>query len=164
MNINKFIFFICIAIALFLGCKAIITDPPGYCRAQQRYISDDEYLKTAKALFEWDLNRDRKYPNGTLIKKKDHVSFYEYWELTRNHSDCCKVDREETESLFNRMFNLQEVLVILYTGEIHGDRQAWFHFDTCGKLIPSDSSFLGSGVGDKTPVTTTNYQELINEN
>jgi hypothetical protein len=62
------------------------------------------------------------------------------------------------------MFNLQEILVILYTGGIHGDNQAWFHFDTCGKLIPSDSSFLGSGVGDKMPVTTKNYQEFINKN
>lgn len=160
--ILKIIFLISIAfVATFFGYKAIVADPPGYCRAQQRYIPDDEYLKTAKALFEWDLNRDRKYPNGTLIKKKDHVSFYEYWELTRNHSDCCNVDREETESLFNRMFNLQEVLVILYTGGIHGDNQAWFFFDVCGTQIPSDFGFWYYG-GNKA-VTTKNYQEFINE-
>lgn len=144
----------------FIGYRYVTADPPGYCRAQDRYISDEELLKAAVALFEWDMNREtRVYPEEAIKKRKNYSTSYQYWKRTRYRPDCCEVDRINTRKVFRRMFGTQEVKVVLYTGESRGDSQAWFNFDVCGTLIPSDSSFLGSGVRG---VTTSNYFKFIN--
>src|SRR3990167_1087337 len=42
-------------LAAFLGYKYITADSPGYCAAQDRYISDAEFIRTTEALFAWGI-------------------------------------------------------------------------------------------------------------
>lgn len=141
----------------------ITQHPPGYCAAQKRYISDEEFVRTAIAIYEWDMSRDRKhFPGGRISKKKDdYKDQYQKWEHYRNQSECCSVYRGNTQSIFRRMFGWQEVEVTLYLNpESRGDSQLTFSFDVCGKLLPHEFGFSPESGYE---FTTSNYQELTNQ-
>jgi len=82
--------------AVYLGYKYVAVDPPGYCRAQQRYIPDDEFITMAVKLreeeiaryggldvYENKLKRDKNNPNSAGR------------DFDTNNSNCCRVYRGE---------------------------------------------------------------------
>lgn len=139
-------------------------NPPGYCVAQQRYIPDQEFIQTAIALYEWDMNRMRKNVQSGIISKKkvDHALDYQMWEQSRSGPSCCYVNRAGTESVISRMLGSQEVEVAFIIDQHNrGDSQVPFAFNICGDLLPHEFGFrLPSGLA----VTTRNYQTVLPPN
>jgi len=138
---------------------------PGYCAAQKRYIPDEEFIGTAVALYEWDLNRERqRHPDGKISKKRDDPNeLYDTWQNSRHRGDCCEVGRAKTESFLNRLFGWQEVEVTLHIDpENRWGSHKLFAFDICGKLLPHEFGFkLETGHGQ---ITTTNHRALTSTN
>ena len=138
--------------------------PPGYCVAQQRYIPDQEFIQTAVALYEWDMNRDRKdLQSGKISKKKiDRAIEYRMWQRSRSGPGCCFVNRAGTESAISRMRGSQQVEVVLMTNQdSKGDSQVRFAFGVCGDLLPHE---FGFHLPSTLAVSTRNYQTLIHPN
>lgn len=138
-----------LCLAVFLVYKYATADPPGYCRAQNRYISDAEFANTVIVLVQADI-KGRK-------PKKGDSSFYENWDgyvPTIGDSSDIEVRREATHSVLNRMFGWQEVEVWISPPR---NNKAWysapaFYFDVCGRLLDSD---IGMPFSYSDPVTTT---------
>ena len=117
-----------ICVAVFLAHKILTADPVGFCSAQQRYISDQEFIDIAVALRELDWK-----------KRGGREKFvYSGRDFDLKNPNCCRVIRDETESIYNRIFGAQQVSVELNnetsTSDIRGanlnDR---IFFDVCGK-------------------------------
>jgi hypothetical protein len=144
-----------------LAYMYVTADPPGYCRAQQRYIPDEEFIKTSAALLYWDMNRT--YPDGT--KRRD-VMGYENLDFDPTNPNCCSVGREISPSIFDRFFGFQEVEVRLNPKtstrpvKVMGDGYIENKYSICGELLYSSTGHPTSG---HTKVTTTNYLEITNK-
>ncbi|PPK76526.1 hypothetical protein B0F87_103133 [Methylobacter tundripaludum] len=146
-------------LSAYLGYKYVTADPPGYCRAQQRYIIDEEFLRVTVAIFERYMNEEWVYPNGRRMKRKDYPGWYKTVDFDPKNPNCCLVRREETHSVFNRMFGLQEVDVWLNSRTstlpvTPTDEPNRFYFDVCGDLKESD---IGLPDTAHPVITTTNY-------
>lgn len=117
------------ALLAYLGYQFSIAPPPGYCTPQQRSISDMEFVDKAIRLRERDwLER------GGREKFK-----YSGRDFDPQNPNCCRVIRDETFSIINRMFDWQEIAVELnnetsarniYRANLN-DR---LFFDVCGNL------------------------------
>lgn len=144
----------------FLIDKRLEQNPPGFCVAQQRAIPDSEFVRTAVALYEWDMNRSsRVYPSGKLIRRRDDPGTgYDVWEkFGRSDPECCHVYRQDTKSVFARLFDSQEIEVdIIPDQERRGDGGVPFTFSVCGDVLPHDFGFHPP----IRTITTRNYQEL----
>jgi hypothetical protein len=94
------------ALAVLLGSGLafmyVTADPLGYCRAQQRYIPDEEFIKTTIALLEWDMNLPVTYPDGTKKTSKDVSSFYKgvNFDPKNPNSNCCSENNRGHKLLF----------------------------------------------------------------
>lgn len=159
MTIRKTIALVSAAsVAAYLGYKYVTADPPGYCRAQQRHITDEEFIRTAVAITERDMNTETDgYPEGKTQKRKNYSNgWYKNWDFDSKNPNCCLVLREDTQRIFYRMFDLQDVEVWLNPKTTtypvkRGDYQLRFFFNVCGTLIDSDI-----GLPDTTyPIITT---------
>lgn len=144
MNIPKIVAVVSVAcVTVFLGYKFVTTDPAGYCRAQDRYIRDDEFLNATIAMFDRYMNEEVVVPDGRKIKHKDSSDWHRKIDFDAKNPSCCLVRREETNPVLNRMFDLQKVDVWLNsmtsTQSITlGDNRIRFYFDVCGNLLDSD--------------------------
>ena len=82
-------------LAAFLGYKYMITaDPPGYCSAQQRYISDEEFIKLAVKLREDDIARHgglSAYEKELIRQKNNPDNAGRDFDI--NNPNCCRVFR-----------------------------------------------------------------------
>ena len=138
-----------LCLAVFLSYKYVTADPPGYCKAQNRYISDTEFANTVIVLVQADIKRRKP--------QKGDSSFYEDWDgyiPTIGDSSDIEVRREATHSAINRMFGWQEVEVWISPPKKKG---TWysapaFYFDVCGTLL---DSYIGMPYSYSDPVTTT---------
>jgi hypothetical protein len=142
----------------YLGYKYVTADPPGYCRAQQRYITDEEFLGATVTIFQRYMNEEWVYPDGRRVKRKDYPGWHKTVDFDPNNPNCCLVLRDETHSVFKRTFGLQEVDVWLNSRTstlpvTPSDRQIRFYFDVCGNLIDSD---IGLPDTAYPVITTTN--------
>lgn len=117
------------SLSIYLGCKYFNAAPPGYCNAEGRYISDDEFIRIAISLREKDWEQRGGREKFT----------YSGRDFDPNNSNCCRVIREETFSLVNRIFDQQVISVELnnetttvniYSANLN-DR---LFFDVCGRL------------------------------
>lgn len=146
-------------------CYVYVTvDPPGYCRAQQRYISDDEFLKASVALLNWDMNRTvLLYPQRIEKKRKDVSGVYKEIDFDSKNANCCSVGRTQP-TFFERVWNGQKIFVRLNPktskGPVDrmGDGFFELEYSVCGRLV--DSS-LGIPDANHDDITTTNYFEII---
>ncbi|MEQ1588765.1 MAG: hypothetical protein ABL902_00230 [Gallionella sp.] len=142
----------------------VTADPPGYCRAQQRYIPDEEFIKTSISLLEWDMNRTTvTYPEGIVKKKKDALNYYEAIDFDPRKPNCCSVQRGQP-TILERKFGVQKILLRL-TPKVGGKRASYsdslyhFKYDVCGKLLD------GAGYPNTSAeeITTTNILKVINQ-
>jgi hypothetical protein len=145
-----------VCLATYLGYKFVTADPPGYCRAQDRYITDEEFLKATIAIFDRDMNQEYVSTDGRRIKWKDSSEWHRKIDFDARNPNCCIVRREETHSVFNRMFGLQDVDVWLNSRTstlpiLLGDNHVRFHFDVCGYLWDSEIGLPNTAY----PVITT---------
>lgn len=81
------------------GYVYITADPPGYCREQKRYISDEEFVELAvrEAFKDQRINIDGSDDSIKGFRAK--------------HQNCCLVNGREDATIFNRTFHLQRVTV-----------------------------------------------------
>lgn len=136
-------------------------DPPGYCREQQRYIGDKEFILAVIPVVRKDIARD----SGAFMGDASS-SFYAYW----NHyipelgdTSCCKVNRQETHSLVNRLFGWQSIEVLIAPPGKRGEKMrglSWsdavsFYFDVCGVLVDSDIGVRSGRPPQGERITTT---------
>jgi hypothetical protein len=72
-----------ICLVVYLGYKYVTADPPGYCRAQQRYITDEEFLRATVAIIERDMNTETvNYPDGKRQMRKNYENGpYKDWDF-----------------------------------------------------------------------------------
>ena len=144
-----------VCLTAFLGYKYLTADPPGYCSAQQRYISDAEFIKTVGLLVERDMKSvSSTYPDGRKVSGKEkYVKWSEGWaDLDPKDPKFSTVRREKTHSIFNRMFGLQDVDVWIGP-ELPNLGVLSFHFDVCGNLWESDIGLPNTAY---RVITTTN--------
>jgi len=143
----------------YFSYKLLSMDPAGYCRAQDRYITDEEFLKATIAIYDRNGDRDVMAPGGKIVGKlKDHRNLYKNADFDRSNPNCCLVMREETHFIFNRLFGLQDVVVALNsrtgTSDVElGDNQIRFFYDVCGRLW---DSYIGAPNSAFRDVTTRN--------
>ncbi len=158
---------ITLAVALILLGGGVIAymyadvDPPGYCRAQHRFISDEEFLKASVALLEWQIDRVvTVYPSGEKMSGRDAFKVPDFNPANPN---CCSVGREVSSSIFDRYFGLEEVEVRLNpkTSEKPvsrmGDGFIQYTYNVCGEL---QTSSFGHPTSGRTMVTTDNYLDI----
>lgn len=142
--------------------RYVTADPPGYCRAQQRYISDDEFIKTTIALVEWQKNSFVEHRDGSKKKLADTTQVFRTLEGNRSgagfKSGFITMDRSDTHTIYRWLYGYQQIQVVLNANS--GDSWQRTYFDVCGKFI--DSDFGGSYPGNEK-LTTANYLEILNK-
>ena len=140
----------------------VTADPPGYCREQQRYISDEEFIKTSIALLDWDMNLVvTLYPEGTKKKNKD----VDFDPNKRSGWRVSSTDfyGDNLQNFFRRLLGWQEVFVTWNTRRYtppytSGDSYTRFRYSVCGDLLDSSVGLPAHG----TTITTINYLETTN--
>lgn len=160
-------------LAAFLGYKYITADSPGYCAAQDRYISDAEFIRTTEALFAWgiedQLQRQMRWatenPDGPpLTQEGGYVNSsyesYQRWvadfEKNRNRPGFIRVVRDDTHTIFRWLFSYQQIQIVMNANSAGG--RPTYTYDVCGKL--RQSRVLNS----PSAATTSNYLEILNRN
>jgi len=141
-------------LAGFLGYKYLTADPPGYCSAQGRYISDAEFIKASEARlargmkekFEAQKRWMAENPGGPFSKQHGYVnSTYEStqrWqaniEANRKRPGFAKVDRDETHTIFRWLVGYQQLTVTLNANvnSLESSSQGYV-FDVCGDRLDS---------------------------
>lgn len=156
--------------AAFFGYKYMTADPPGYCAAQDRYISDAEFIKTTEALFAWGMKAQLKTqmkwlaenPGQSLSQSggfaNSSYESFQRWqagiEKNRNRAGFIQVVREHTHTIPRWLLGYQQIQVVMNANS--GDGQSPYTYDVCGSL-------LESGLHSPSAITTTNYPEILNE-
>lgn len=155
MNTLRNVAFVGIAcLAVFLGYRYVTADPPGYCAAQDRYINDEEFIKTAEASLRWGMDEKLKmqarwvsenpgrpqtehhgYANSTLDS-------FKRWQIgidaNRKRPGFAKVDRGETQTIFRWLFGYQQLSVTLNANVNSMDTSAQTYvFNVCGDVLES---------------------------
>lgn len=150
MSLSKVIFIVGMtSLAGFLGYKYITADPPGYCQAQGRYIPDDEFIRTVIPLVQEDINFRKP--------QKGDSSFYSDWDGYVPDTDdyaCCRIERQDTYTAFNRMFGFQRIYVRVLP-PLGKFGTVLFTFDVCGTL---KDSYIGLPSSNLPAITTLPYR------
>lgn len=137
-----------------IGCAAFYillkSNPSGYCNAQERYISDEEFIHAVIPIIQ-------VYATN-FNKNRTENSLFSNWDGYVPESkdiDCCIVDRKQTYSIFNRIFGLQTVEVWVSPGfkkrPEHWSNGVRFSFSICGELLDTDLGFRST---IEEPITT----------
>ena len=157
-------------LAAFLGYKYLTADPPGYCAAQGRYISDAEFIRTTEALYAWGMkerlknqmrwaaeNPGRPLSESPGFSDSSYESFQRWQasiEKNRSRPGFIQVVRDDTHTIFRWLFGYQQIQVVMNANS--GDGQSPYTYGVCGNL-------LESGLHSPSAITTTNYPEILNE-
>jgi hypothetical protein len=141
-------------LAALVGYKYFTADPPGYCAAQGRYISDEEFIKASEAMLAWrmkeKLERQKRWaaesPGGPFSKDSGYVNStiesaqrkQADIEANRKRPGFTKVDRDETHTIFRWLVGYQQLTVTLNAKS--GDDQSRYVFDVCGNVLEGGPS------------------------
>jgi hypothetical protein len=136
----------------------LMSDQPGYCRAQQRYISDEEFSQTSLALLAWDTPRRKAHWDINPKLYEYQLKANDRMEHNRNRPGFVSIDRSDTRTIFRWLFGYQQIQLILNANS--GDEFIRMYFDGCGKLIASD---LGHPYSGHIDINTNNYLEMLNK-
>ncbi|MEQ1525304.1 MAG: hypothetical protein ABL911_00975 [Gallionella sp.] len=127
----------------------VTADPPGYCRAQQRYIPDEEFIPISLAIWDRDIREHKPRWDRDPKLFESQLKAYERGERNRKHGGFIAIDRSDTHTVFRVLFDYQQIRVVLNANS--GDEQRSFFYDVCGALKKNPS------------ITTTNYLQIINQ-
>ena len=138
-----------VCLAAFLGYKYVTADPPGYCAAQGRYISDEEFIKASEAMLAWGMKEKFEAQKRWMAENPGHPQTqspgyvnstpesFERWqadiEANRKRPGFIKVDRSETRTIFRWLLGYQQLTVILNVQS--GDDQFFYVLDACGNVL-----------------------------
>jgi hypothetical protein len=107
---------------------AYVAYPEGYCTAQQRYISDDEFVGIAVRMASGNMNIDR----SDASMRNFHV----------NHPRCCQISREGTLLIWRVLGTASGITVELkyltdpkFFEGVSKLYEATYVFDSCGKKV-----------------------------
>lgn len=132
-----------VSLAAFLGYKYVMADPPGYCRAQQRYISDEEFIKASVILLEAAMKRNSlKWDSNPDSVNSGLKRVFERLEKNRNRPGFIQVVRNDTHTISRWLFGYQQVQVILNANS--GDEHLRYFYNVCGQIRESDLADAGS--------------------
>ena len=137
-----------------IGCVAfymlVKNNAPGYCKAQKRYISDEEFIGAAVSVV--------RVHAIAYEKKKSESSYFANWNgyiPSASDTNCCVTNRRGTQSIYRRIFGSQLIEVwvspTLKNKTGHWANVIGFKFDVCGALIDSDLNVRSS---DRELITT----------
>lgn len=137
-------------LAAFLGYKYFTADPPGYCAAQQRYITDAEFIKKSEALYargiKDQLERQTRWaaenPDQSLTNERGYVnsSFesFQRWqadiEKNRNRPSFIRVERNSEGTIYRWLWGYR-VEVLMNANSVY---YSFFFYNECGKLRKTD--------------------------
>ncbi len=141
-----------VGLVAFLGYKYLAADPPGYCAAQGRYISDEEFIKASEATLAWGMQEKLKsqmkwaLDNSGKPFSKEHgyvnssLESFERWQAgidaNRKRPGFAKVDRGETQTIFRWLFGYQQLSVTLNANvNSVGTSAQTYVFDVCGNVL-----------------------------
>jgi Arc/MetJ-type ribon-helix-helix transcriptional regulator len=138
--------------------KLMEENPAGYCVSQKRYISDDEFIRAAVALYEWEWRAQQiSYPEGDKSSRMErYPEVYQRWAKNKDSGKCCAVDREKSISMVNRALGRQEIYVYLNSG---GDGPVPVRFDICGAALAAEFGYHPST--RNMAITTRNYTDYV---
>ena len=145
------------ALGTYATFKTVTADAPGYCRAQGRYIEDNEFVAATIAIVERDRElTDPPDADGKREKRKNSRAVYQNWDFDAGNENCCYVSRKDTFPIVKRLFGFQQVVVFInpktHTLPVFGsDHQLLFFWDVCGGLMDSSIN-LPDG---RFPIVTT---------
>lgn len=156
-------------VAGLTGYKYVTADPPGYCAAQGRYISDEEFIRASEAMLAWGMKEKLKSQMRWASENPGHLQTnspgyanstpesFERWqadiEANRKRPGFAKVDRGETRTIFRWLFGYQQLTVILNVQS--GDDRFFYVFDACGNVLEG----LGASTGFSTTTVIQNDQQ-----
>lgn len=165
MSRHKVLIVVLTALAFSIGAGVLFhlsVDPPGYCRAQQRYITDEEFIRASAALLDWDMNRT--YSDGTKAKDSGYYKNVDFDPNKRSGWRVGSTDfyGDNLQNFFRRLLGWQEVFVTWNTKHrvlpfTTGDDYVTFQYTVCGELLDSSTGLPAHG-----RITTTNYLEITN--
>lgn len=142
------LFFLSIASVAFY--TLLKNNAPGYCKTQERYISDEEFIGAAVSVV--------RVHARAYEKKKSESSFFANWNgyiPSASDTNCCVTNRRGTQSIYRRIFGSQLIEVwvspTLKNKTGHWANIIGFKFDVCGALIDSDLNVRSS---DRKLITT----------
>lgn len=150
--------------AIVLGYKFVTAGPPGYCSAQGRYISDEEFIKASAKVIKWSDEKNERYleqqrmdsPDTYEKKYQGYVSqlmerpkAYQLRKQNQNNLGLYRVSRYETDAVLGWAFNYQRVRVTI--GPLR------FTYDVCGTLLGTEPNIMRPGLLNTTQILT---QEL----
>ncbi len=151
MSRRKVLVVVLIALVFSIGAGAmlrVLVEPPGYCRAQQRYITDEEFIRASVALLDWYMNLEvETYPERKKGKAKDMLNIYNDIDFNPNKRSGWRVSStdsygENLQNRFRRLLGWQEVYVTWHikthtTPRDIDTSNMGFRYSVCGELLDS---------------------------
>lgn len=138
--------YLLLAVALLIGYRYFTAPPPGFCVAQNRFISDEEYIKRSISV----RHRDQKVVDGKRLIL-----------------NCCVVKREEGGFL-SKMFRADEGVSVSWYFERteeakHKDSPNDNYYDVEHKLDTCGTTFLHEwGISTNYLPTEEGYRKSPN--
>lgn len=139
-------------LAALISYKYFTADPPGYCAAQDRYISDEEFIRISEAALAWGMKEQLKTqmrwatenPGKPFSEQHGNANStlesFERWRVdidaNRKRPGFAKVDRGETRTVFRWLIGYQQLSVTLNANTTSLDASAQTYiFDICGDAL-----------------------------
>lgn len=119
------------AIAIYPAYKLATLASPGFCDAQKRFFTDDEFIEIA-------IRDQLRYKKINIDGSETSIRGFR-----TKYPDCCAVQRRTDGSVLQKLTDFQEVLVHLKYEirreqiEINPYYEAYVVLGTCGRLIES---------------------------
>jgi hypothetical protein len=130
---------IVIAVCAVVGCAIALAEYPnfsGYCRSQQRYLSDAELIASAIKN-----NLARHSPEANSSRQKSYASIDEFYQQNPN---CCVLHRWDSgpfgNSVLLRFFGFYEALVDIFyrindSAAVDNFYGSMSIVDSCGRVM-----------------------------
>lgn len=151
-------------LTLFLGYKYLMDRPPGYCSAQQRFISDEEFIRASKKVIEWSDKEYERYlkqqrldsPDTYNNKYQGYVSqlmerpdAYQQRKQNQENLGLYQVSRGGADMVVGWLFDYEQVRVTV--GPLR------LTYDVCGTLLETKPNIMRPGLLNTAEILT---QEL----
>lgn len=145
--------------AVVLGYKFVTAGPPGYCSAQRKFISDEEFVRASAKVIVWSDEQYERYLEQQKINSPDtyekkyqgYVSqlmerpkAYQLRKQNQNNLGLYRVSRGGADLVFRWLFDYQRVRVTI--GPLS------LSYDVCGTLLGSIPNITRPGLLNTTQI------------